>query len=218
MSDDKSQPYVLPAAAARLLGTTETELRNLTKTGVLPNQVKSKGYPLLQLVPRYTAHLRDPEASSRGVAERAGLSDQMIRNIIAAGHIKRLPSGNLSLIDALAGVAAYYRDESRRSTKIDAERSLKEARQREIEIRIAREENRLIEVEQAIDAVDEVIGAVRSELDGLAARVTRDLELRSLIETEINGVFSRAEKRFIERASDLRAGRDPVQAEAEDDA
>lgn len=69
------------------------------------------------------------------------------------------------------------------------------ARARQLEIENARRDGQLCELSEAIEFVDDVIGPLKSELQGFAARITRDLELRQKIEIEINGVLARASDR-----------------------
>ena len=79
------------------------------------------------------------------------------------------------------------------------------ARAREIELRTAQRAHILCETDEALALADDVFGILRSELSGLPAMVTRDLEIRSEIEKGVNEILNRTAKRLATRAQDLRA-------------
>jgi hypothetical protein len=63
----------------------------------------------------------------------------------------------------------------------------------------------LIETEEALAAVDEIVGSYRTELAGLPARLTRDLDRRDAITKEIDRLLGRVSALFAKRAAELRA-------------
>jgi hypothetical protein len=63
----------------------------------------------------------------------------------------------------------------------------------------------LLETEEALAAVDEIVGSYRTELAGLPARLTRDLDRRDEIAKEIDGLLARVSVLFAKRAAELRA-------------
>jgi phage terminase Nu1 subunit (DNA packaging protein) len=66
----------------------------------------------------------------------------------------------------------------------------------EIEQRMLIRARRLVPMEMAEALVARWAGAVRSELGGVPARVSRDVQLRKAIEREINAALSRASTGF----------------------
>jgi hypothetical protein len=79
------------------------------------------------------------------------------------------------------------------------------ARAREIELRTAQRAGLLIETDEAFAILDDVFGMLRSDLGGLPATVTRDLEIRREIEKGVNEILNRTAKRLSLRAQALRA-------------
>ena len=144
------------------------------------------------------------------------LSTERLRQLAKLGHIPRATAGQYPLTATVKGYVTFMRDEDRRSTRSAADGSLKAARQREIEMRMAREDNRLIEVEEAIAVTREIVGLARNEFAGLPARVTSDIPLRRKIETEVNASFQRIKDRHTKRASALRRSGEAVDADTED--
>lgn len=80
------------------------------------------------------------------------------------------------------------------------------AKAKQVEMRTAREEHRLIETAEALAVVDEIVATAKTAFAGLPPRVTRDLALREAIEGEIANIFDRLGAQFSRRSAELRAG------------
>jgi phage terminase Nu1 subunit (DNA packaging protein) len=81
---------------------------------------------------------------------------------------------------------------------------IQDARAQEIELRVAREQHKLIEMEEVGAFLRESIGAFRSELSGLPAACTRDLALRAVIDTQVNNAVDRLRENFISASGQLK--------------
>lgn len=136
------------------------------------------------------------------------MTRQRVRQLDREGVFKRLASGGYDQAAARIAYIQWLRDEERRAVKGAATARLNDARAAEIERRLAREDRSLVDIEEAIGFVDEVLGTLKSELQGVAARITRDVALRRQIEAEIDAVLSRAADHFKKEAAALRAGCD----------
>lgn len=145
------------------------------------------------------------------------LSEARLRQLASQGHFPKAVRGHYQLVPLVQGYIKFLKDEERRTSIVQADSGLKAARQRLVEISIAEKEGRLIDMEDAEAAFEHAIGVFRSELDGLPASVTRDRKLRAAIEQGLNGAFTRCEARFREAGKALRAGRDPLGTEVDDD-
>lgn len=154
------------------------------------------------------------------MATLLGITTERIRQLQHTGDMPRCPQrGMISLVGGVQGYVAFLKKGAASETnKSNAEQRVRDARAREIEVRTAERENRLIDTAEAIGTMDEVLGAFLSELAGLPARVSRDRAVRDKVETEINGIRERASRRFSERASALQASGNAVQADTPDDA
>lgn len=145
------------------------------------------------------------------------LTPQWLRQLAAKGYIPKAVKGHYQLVGAVQGYINWLKDEERRTSKVQADSGLKAARQREVEIRVAREEGRLVEMEDVEAVVSSVWTTLRAELSGLPASVTRDVALRDEIEKGLNAAFARSQGKFREASEALRSGRDPLGADGEDD-
>jgi hypothetical protein len=146
------------------------------------------------------------------------ITPQWLRQLATKGYVPRAVKGQYPLVGAVQGYIRWLKDEERRTSKVQADSGLKAARQREVELRIAEKEGRVVDMEdvEAFHAFS--MATFRRELSGIPAAVTRDLRLREAIEQAVDGAISRYERRFREAGEALRAGRDPLGTAPEDDA
>lgn len=145
------------------------------------------------------------------------LTDRHLRRLVADGWVQKTPEGRYTIVGSVQGYIRYLKDEARRGSKSAANNRTADARAREIELRISQKERVLIPLAHALETTDHVIGLMRSELDGLPARMTRDRELRYRIEEAIDGILKRASQRLAQEASDLSQGQPPSGSVPEDD-
>lgn len=133
------------------------------------------------------------------------LTPERLRQLAKEGHIPRAVKGRYPLGPTVQGYVRYLRDEARRSSKSAAVSRKDDARTREIELRIAERENRLIDIDEHDAVLDEIVALIRSSMAGLPARATRDLAVRREIEKQVDECFRAASARLRERGAQLRA-------------
>lgn len=158
------------------------------------------------------------EISLAEAAEITGLTKQWLNRLNRDGYVLKSARGRYLLANVVQGYVRFLKDEDRRTSKSASASRVQDARAAEIEFRIAREKGQLIETAEAIAFVDEALGLLKSEFDGMPARLTRDVEFRRKIETQIDDVFRRAADRAKQAADALASGGGVVDADAEDDA
>jgi DNA-binding transcriptional MerR regulator len=161
------------------------------------------------------------------VAEQSGLipigqaarllmiSEERIRQLQKHGYIPKADRrGVVQLVGAVQGYLRYLKDDERRSAKSAADSRVRDARALEIELRIAERSRDLIPLEDALADMAEFAAAIRSELAGLPARLTRIMDERHRIETEVDGVLARLSERAAEKATALGSGRGDPEAQS----
>lgn len=111
---------------------------------------------------------------------------------------------------AVQGYIRWLKDEERRTSKTASASAVQEERAREIRLRNAKEEGRLIELAEAEAVFADILGTFRSALSGVSAAATRDLTLRHSIDAAINHALDRAREGFEEKRDVLRAGGDII--------
>ena len=143
------------------------------------------------------------------------ISDERIRQLTKQGYIPRAEKrGYVQLVGAVQGYLRYLKDDERRSSKSAADSRVRDARALEIELRIAERSRDLIPLEDALADMAEFAAAVRSELAGLPARLTRIMDERQKIESEVDGVLTRLSERAAQKAAALEPGRSDPAARA----
>lgn len=148
--------------------------------------------------------------SARQAGRLLGLSLERLRQLAAAGEIPRAVKGHYPLVGVVQGYVKYLRSSEAKSAGAKADASLAAARQREIELRIAREEDLIIETDTAEDAARHIISVHRQELAGIGQQVADDSDLAQAIDASVSEIVDRADQRFTEAFSALRSKRDPI--------
>jgi phage terminase Nu1 subunit (DNA packaging protein) len=151
-------------------------------------------------------HPRGPLVNTDQAARLIMKGHERIRQLAKEGWIVQggTPQDRrYRLLDVVQGYIRFRDDEDRRANKSAASTRIQDARTREVELKNAQREGRLIELEEAVNALETVVGMFRMLLSGLPARVTRDLELRRVIEAAVNDVLARLADLATEKADAL---------------
>ena len=144
------------------------------------------------------------------------ISAERVRQLMRSGYIKKgKKAGTVALVSAVQGYITFLKDEERRATKTAADSRVRDARAREIEQRIAERERTLIPLDDAVAAMDTLAARVRSEINGMPARITRDMGLRRQIAIEVDGSLHRIADALAESTDALASGRELLEAEPE---
>jgi phage terminase Nu1 subunit (DNA packaging protein) len=166
-------------------------------------------------------HPRGPLVNTDQAARLIMKGPERIRQLAKEGWIVQTGTKQdrrYRLLDVVQGYIRFRDDEDRRANRSAAHSRITDARSREVELKNAQREGRLIELDEVIAMIDELIGLLRSSLSGLPARVTRDLQFRRTIETAVNDILNTIADFAIERAKALGARRASSQAVAADGA
>lgn len=177
-------------------------------------KAKKPANPKVSTAPNWRAIVLTTDEA--GAAVKIG--GERIRQLTKAGWIRKSGQNSYLLGNVIDGFLAYRDDLSAKAAADTEQSRLAKSRRAEIELRIAREKGQLTETAEAVAFVDEALGTLKSEFDGMPARVTRDLEFRNKIEAEIDDAFRRAAERAKQAADVLASGSGAVDADAEDDA
>jgi phage terminase Nu1 subunit (DNA packaging protein) len=133
-----------------------------------------------------------------------GVTPRWLRILVDEGFAVRTGRGQYDLAGTVQGALRRAAQERKGDTRLASENRVREARAREIELRNLKQDNILIEMEEALAVVDEIVGMFVSELSGLPARFTRDQPERERLEEDIHDLVNRVRARFHEEATSLR--------------
>lgn len=124
------------------------------------------------------------------------LNPERIRQLIKEGWIPKGPHGRVNFVAGIRGMDRYRQDQLARANARQNDSKIKDARAREIEMRIAQKTGALIEFDEALSICQTLFGLLKSELDGLAASVSREREMRHRIQDRLDGALKRVGKRI----------------------
>lgn len=165
-----------------------------------------------------TKKARKAPAARKGVSQaefgrHVDLSQQRVAQMLAAGTISAMPNG---AIDREAARILYIRA-LRRSPGSEEARRVAAARARHIEIQNAKQLGQLIEIEDVQACIAEIINELSIALAGVAAASTRDVELRAVIQANLDSAISRCKTRLGGMVEAAISGRPLHQAESDED-
>lgn len=151
--------------------------------------------------------------SGEELAQLLGVDIRTIRNLAASGTITRTDRNTYPLAESVRGVVAAAKKSSRSSALDKEQAAMMAGKRRLLEMRIAQQEGQLIEITEATDTLDEIVGTFRAGLDALPARATRDVELRKKIREESENMLRAASDKFLALAGKPTAKTEAIKEE-----
>lgn len=130
------------------------------------------------------------------------VTPRWVQKLAKDGWIPKAERGRYSLIGVVQGYINFLKDEARRASKSAADSRVRDARAREIELRVARQQADLIAYAEHVAILDEIIGHIRAEMDGAPARITRDLTVRQELQGIIHDCLDKASRRLQQAAEE----------------
>jgi len=125
-------------------------------------------------------------ASAAEIGKVLGITDRRVRQIATDAGISASAHGQWPVGPVMRAVVAAASRERENDAEREARARLMAARAREVELRTAERERELVPTEDAVNLVINFIGSMVSKINGLPARITRDVELRRKIEATLD--------------------------------
>lgn len=144
------------------------------------------------------------------------VTPEWVRRLTKDGWIKKVSKDQYRLVEVVHGYINFLKDEQRRASKSASQSRVQDARAKEIERRMARDEGSLWDADAAEAAFSDILGAFRSELSGVPAGSTRDLAVRAEIEKNLYAAIDRCDARLANATASLRAGAEGGDMESEE--
>ena len=141
-------------------------------------------------------------ANISSVARHLFLSPARVRELEAEGVLQRI-NGKLELDESRYRYIEHLRTRRGRSP---ADEKWREERARQIALQNAIKARELIPFTEAAEGLDDIIGFIISELHGMPARVSRDLEVRRRIDEDIFAMRQRVVNKLCEITKTLHDG------------
>jgi hypothetical protein len=136
------------------------------------------------------------------VARHLFLSPARVRELESEGVFQRI-DGKLEINDSRRRYIEHLRQ---RRPKSPADEKWREERARQLALQNAIRSRYLIPLDDAMEATETTIGFMISELCGMPARITRDLELRRRMDHDIFEMRQRITDKLREAANALEEG------------
>jgi len=157
-------------------------------------------------------------STARAAKLLGDLTSVRVRQLIAEGYIEKAGRDRIVIETAVLGYLRFRNDDDRRSSKTASASRVQDARAREIDLKVAEREGRVVDLTEHMDLFAECFGALKAGLAGIPARLTRDMSLRRKIEQEIDDVLRQCADRFEQAARDPGDAGAAAEADAGDDA
>lgn len=152
---------------------------------------------------------RADEISTEVAGRLLMITAERVRQLMKSGHIEKTRHGFTTIPSAVQGYIRFLKESASDRTTNAALTRAQDARAREVELRIKREERDLIQLDEAMLAMSMLCGIVSQQLTGLPARITRDKDLRRTIETEVHAAQEAIATAFDKLSGFVREGGDP---------
>jgi hypothetical protein len=180
----------------------------------LPTPTLDRPTPAKIVRPRRDAPSKPATVTATQLGGHLGLTRQRIGVLADTEHvIERLRDGRFDQDDCRLRYLRWLRDPARRSAKSEAASEFTAAKTRLIQLRIREREGKLIELDEAIEVTDRIIGVVLTHLGGMPARIGgHDLPLRRRVEEIVFQIRTEIANEA-HRLADLR-GEPPEETEA----
>jgi hypothetical protein len=161
---------------------------------------------LVDLVQGYIRHLQAAAkvATTKQLASAFSITGTRVLQLSDEGWFKPLGKNRWDRDEATRGYFNFLRADDRRASKSAGEFRLRDAKARVVEMQLAERARDLIPYDEAETALETVVGMVRTEMGGVAARVTRDLVVRRAIEKAVNEALARIVDQLSKQIATLR--------------
>ena len=147
---------------------------------------------------------QDPSVVNTQEAEKLlKLTRVRISQLVKDGYIEKLGRDKYHIISLVHGYIDFLKDEDRRGQKGQAQTRVADARAKQIDLKNAKEERKLMDVNEAVALFEEITGTFVAALNGLPAQLTRDIAERERIEKVIDRQRTVLETRFSKSAKDI---------------
>jgi hypothetical protein len=145
---------------------------------------------------------RPPSTNVNKLAQHLFVSPQRIRELESEGVISRT-NGAFDIDECRRRVLEHLRQ---RRPKSQADEAWRSERARELAIRNAIRLRDLIDLDEAMDSLEKVVGVMLTEVHSLPARCTRDLAMRKVIDREVVALRQRVSDKYHALAKELKEG------------
>lgn len=159
-----------------------------------------------------------PMLTREATAKLLMITPERVRQLSNMGYVPKVARGRYPLLGAVQGYIRFLKDDDRRPSKAAAAEALRDVRAEEVKRRMAREDLKIVDIDEATATYEDMIGELLKMVNSLPAQITRNPSERRRIED----IIGKAQGRFVARAAEvislLETGGKAAYPEDEDDA
>jgi phage terminase Nu1 subunit (DNA packaging protein) len=156
--------------------------------------------------------------TAKGLAAVLGVTDRWVRDLEKQGVFAREGRGQYDLTKCVPAYVEWRLKAEAGKQSAPSNDRVRDARAAEIERRMAREDRKIVDIDEAMDAFEDISGELLKFVSGLPAMITRDPSERRRIEDITKAAQGRLATRFGEVAGVLRTGEQIAYPGDEEDA
>jgi hypothetical protein len=119
-----------------------------------------------------------------------------------------------TIVGTVQGYIRFLQDDAKKASRSAGKADADHERARKLKLANDETEWLTVRIEDALAALDAIVGPIKSDLAGVPSRVTDDLVQRRRIEDTMDVVLAELAGRFRKACADLSTGRDPLGAGA----
>lgn len=146
------------------------------------------------------------------------VTDRHVQRLAKEGVFETKGRGKYPMVPCIHAYIRHLKEENKTQTRVAGDNRLRDARAKEIELRVAKSDRSIIDLSEAQDIVDKMAGAFLQSMVGLPARITRNVNERKRIENICDKVRKKLADRFAEISESVQSGVDAADALGEEDA
>lgn len=160
----------------------------------------------------------DTLVSTQDMAAVLGVTPRWLSKMAADGVVPQVARGKFKLGDVVQSYSVFLKQGAEKNTGSVSLDRLRDEKAKEIQLNRLRKDRALIDIEEAIGAIDEITGIFVASLNSLPAQITGVPRERQRLDGIFDTERQRLADRFAEKRSSLLTGHSASDAEAEDDA
>jgi hypothetical protein len=141
--------------------------------------------------------------SAQAMALHLGMARPSLDVLLADRIIEKLPNGRFDIDATRVKYIQHLRRARRTSPETTARAAYDQAKAHDLAVRSAIRDGTLMETDEAMAIIDELMGILLTGLSGMAARITRDMEVRRAIDREVYNLRQALADKCAQRAAAL---------------
>ncbi len=153
--------------------------------------------------------------TGQAVSDLLGVTPQWIAKLEKEGFAQRGEDKLFDVVETLLGYIRWLKDPARRTTKTEGAKALEAEKLRRMKIDTAKVVGELVDFDLVETFFAESMTELRNAFGGIPAGLSRDPEMRDVLEKRLNAGFDQYRAAFEAMATAVREGRPALDGDEE---